>query len=159
MLLTDARYPHLLEVDALLWHQHRLKFEDRYERFDYDVNVGTGRDPGSDFPDNIRQMAVRLSTRRIDAIGFRGPSIDIFEVTHSAGFTAVGQLVSYPILYRLTFGTDAILTPILVAGRVQTDIQPVLDRLHIPVYQYRAPESPSEQRSPTESGEVSDQTE
>jgi len=133
------KFPHLLPVDAAIWAQHLATVADDYDRFEYDIRVGEGRDPGPTFADNMRKMALDLSRRRIDAIGYNTTGLDIFEVTHSAGFTALGQLVAYPILYRATYGGALPIRTNLIAGRIQTDIQPVLERLGIRFFTYPRP--------------------
>lgn len=150
MLKADARYKHLLPIDADIWHKHRLALGDQYHLLEYDIQVGDGRDPGPGFQQNIRAMAISLSCRRIDVVAYRGNSIDIIEVTHSAGFTALGQLIAYPILYALKFPNSGPIRPVLVAGEIQCDIKPVLDRLQFQYYEYGPPESPSKRRSPPE---------
>lgn len=147
MLAAEFRYPHLLEIDALIWHGHKLKHGDKYHQIDYDVRVGDGRDPGPDFDDNIRKMSLDLSCRRIDAVCHSASGIDVIEVTHSAGFTALGQLIAYPILYAKKVGRLRPIRPVLVAGEIQTDIQPVLDRLQIEYHIYPLSERPSNGRT------------
>ena len=147
MLGKDFRYPHLLPIDANVWRQHHLAHGDKYTQLDYDVRVGEGRDPGSEYDTKIRHMALALSCRRIDVVGHSNSGLDIIEVTHSAGLKAIGQLISYPILYSLTYPTIRPIRPILVAGEIQTDILPVLTRLRIEFYVYPPPYSPSEPRS------------
>lgn len=125
-------YAHLLPDDVAVWDRYLDKYAHLYTHFEYDVRVGLGRDPGPDFDQNIRTMALDLSLRRIDAVGFCPTHIRVIEITHSAGMTAVGQLRAYPILYRLTFIPHLIVHPLLVAAELQSDIKPVLDQEHIP---------------------------
>lgn len=158
MLDRDYRFPHLLPVDADIWRQHLEAHFSEYSQLEYDVRVGDGRDPGPGFDRNMRDMAYALSCRRIDVVAHVGSGLQIIEVTHSAGFTAIGQLISYPILYRDTYPGGAPLRPILVAGEIQTDITPVLERLGIMYYTYPLSQRPAQPRSLPHSTEVSDQT-
>ena len=89
--------------------------------------MGLGRDPGPDYPKNIRAMAFDLSMRRIDAVGFTPTEIVVIEITHSAGLTAIGQVRAYPVLYALTFHPSLPVRPLLVAGELQSDIRFVLE--------------------------------
>jgi len=146
VLAHDFRYPHLLPIDAEVWRAHHLTLGDKYYQIDYDVRVGQGRDPGEAFSVKIRNMALALSCRRVDVVGHSATSIDIIEVTHSAGLKALGQLIAYPILYSQTYPTTRAIRPILVAGEIQTDILPVLIRLRIEYYIYPPPYKPSEPR-------------
>ena len=127
-------FPHLLPDDIKVWKRFLSLFGQEYSHFDYDVRVGYGRDPGSTFSVKIRQMGIDLSQRRIDAVGHRPDRLDIIEITHSAGLTAVGQLLSYPILYGHMFNPSLPLVPILVCSEIQTDIENPLTDLHIPYY-------------------------
>jgi hypothetical protein len=128
------KYPHLLPDDIKVWERFLHHFGNDYTHFDYDVRVGYGRDPGPGYDSTMRQMGVDLSQRRIDAVGHRVDRLDIIEITHSAGLTAVGQLLSYPILYGHMFQPRIPLIPLLVCAEIQSDIEKPLTDLHIPYY-------------------------
>lgn len=94
----------------------------QYSHIDYDVHVGNGRDPGPGFDPTIREMAIQLSQRRIDAVAHRPGAIDIIEVTLNAGLTALGQLMIYPALYLKTFPTTVPILPVLITRKFSTDV-------------------------------------
>lgn len=121
-------YPHLLPDDILIWEAYLADPLILWDSIDYDVHVGKGRDPGEAIAPNIRQMAISLSERRIDAVGHGPHSIDIIEITRSAGMTALGQLELYPLLYQQTFLPTKPLRTILVAAEIQSDIDVKLKR-------------------------------
>lgn len=98
--------------------------------------MGVGRDPGAGYKPNIRQMAIDLSQRRIDAIGHRIGQIDIIEITPHAGIKAIGQLEVYPTLYRWTFRPTFPLVPVLICRDISPDIQLKLAASDIFVYRY-----------------------
>lgn len=125
-------YAHLLPPDVPVWERYLDKYGDVYTHLEYDIRVGLGRDPGPGFEQNMRNMALDLSLRRIDAVGFSPRAITVIEITHSAGMTALGQLRAYPTLYRLTFMPSLPIQPLLVAGGLQSDIQVVLQDEQIP---------------------------
>lgn len=123
----DNRYfPHLLPQDIEVWKRFLAEHGQDYDYFDYDVRVGEGRDPGPDYNQTIRSMAIGLSQRRIDAIGHRNGRATIFEITTSAGLTAIGQLQVYPQLYKTLHPSTQTEPPILIAERIQDDILPYL---------------------------------
>ncbi len=122
MSLKNRQFPGLLPDDIILWERFLAMFPDRFQRFDYDVRVGTGRDPGETFDENIRNMALHLSQRRIDAVGWNDNELTIIEITLSAGLRALGQLQVYPHLYRQTFLPLQRIKTLLVAEEVQSDI-------------------------------------
>jgi hypothetical protein len=77
-------------------------------------------------------MALDLSLRRIDCVAHRPTDITVIEITHSAGFKALGQIAGYPILYALTFQPTLPIKQLLVCGDLQSDIKPIIDSLNIP---------------------------
>lgn len=124
--VTGRRFPHLLAEDSDLWAVWLEHHGDEYERFEYDVRVGFGYDPGRGVPMEYRSMARDLSTRRIDAIGFQAHWIELFEVTRLVGFKAVGQYIGYPILYNLTGRTNLRLRMSLVTAAIGGDMEQIL---------------------------------
>lgn len=119
------RMTHLLPVDAQLMSEFLDAFPTRYRVIEYDVHVGDGRDPGTEFNDNMRRMAMTLSQRRIDVVGFTPDHIDIIEVTQVAGLKALGQLTAYPRLFQYTHRPDLPLRPVLVAREYGTDAEQI----------------------------------
>ena len=124
-------YPHLLTEDITVWERYLELHPDLYQSIEYDVRVGDGRDPGPDYADNIRQMALDLSRRRIDAIGHTNTDITLIEITRRAGLTAVGQLFTYPVLYAQSYPTTKPVKVLLVCERLATGVAPVLLQHHI----------------------------
>lgn len=134
------RFPHLLPADAELWERFLQEHGGEYSEIIYDVRVGQGTDPGPAYPDNIRYDAIVLSQRRIDAIGFQAKLVTIFEITCNAGLTALGQLMAYPGLYRMTYSPILPLRPMLVAYSFQSDIEPMFTENGIPFTLVTRPE-------------------
>lgn len=125
------KYAHLLPLTVEVWERFLARFENDYNLLEYDVRVGLGRDPGTDFESNIRQMALDLSFRRIDCVAHRPTDITVIEITHSAGFTALGQIAGYSVLYSLTYFPQLPIKSLLVCGELQSDIKPILDSLKV----------------------------
>lgn len=120
-------YPHLLQKDIDLWIRFLDKYADKYNTFDYDVRIGKGRDPGSASPEDIRRMAIGLSQRRIDVIGYKDSEIQIIEITVLAGIKCIGQLETYPILYKQTYKPILPVTTLLLTEKLEADIKPILE--------------------------------
>jgi hypothetical protein len=118
----QQRYPHLLPEDALVLTAYLKQHGARYTHVAFDVPIGDGRDPGPDFDNNIRTMALYLSKRRIDALGHTPTEYHIIEVTSDAGTTTLGQLNAYYHLLQSTITTDTPVRRILAARRLQTDM-------------------------------------
>lgn len=129
LLLMSRRnrfYPHLLEPDIDLWLRFLDKYEDKYTTFDYDVRIGHGRDPGNSFSPVMRNMGIELSQRRIDVVAYKENEIEIIEITVSAGLKCIGQLETYPILYKSTYKPFLPVTTLLLAEKLEADIEPIL---------------------------------
>jgi hypothetical protein len=120
---AKARYSHILEPDRTLFQIYIDSHVYNYVHLDFDVRVGTGRDPGSAFSDDIRRMAIHLSQRRIDCVAHTLDRIHIIEVTFSAGLTSLGQLMAYPSLYKASYRPSLPIVPVLVCHDFQTDAQ------------------------------------
>lgn len=120
-------YPHLLPDDINLWVDFLALYGARYVKFEYDIKCGQGRDPGDIHPPNIRRMAHDLSKRRIDVLAHTPDEIHLIEITLSAGFTAIGQCMVYPLLYSLQHPATQDIVPLILCREIQTDIQPALD--------------------------------
>jgi len=120
-----SKFPHLLPPDTPCWQRFLAAHQSEYLSFDYDVRVGFGRPVGDEFDDAMKKMAIDLSQRRIDAVGFKDDQIEIFEVTRLAGLKAIGQLITYPILYRMTYHPTLPLIPHLITEQIDTDLDVV----------------------------------
>ena len=125
-------FPHLLPEDRELWEDFLNSSSNIYSDYHYDMKVGKGRDPGPEYPNHIREMALNISKRRIDAIGFIGKTPTIIEISVNAGLTQLGQLMAYPCLYKIEFPNALPSQRLLVARSIQTDIEPVLIDQKIP---------------------------
>jgi hypothetical protein len=119
-------YPHLLDPDIDLWIRFLDLHESEYIRFDYDVRVGKGRPAEPHHSPEIQKMAIELSQRRIDAIGYQENSLTIIEITCSAGLKCIGQMETYPILYKQTYNPKLEVKTLLLAETLQADIEPIL---------------------------------
>lgn len=134
MSILNSPYPHLLPVDVPCWEWFLSKYGNQFELIDYDVRVGVGRDPGPEFPDNIRTMAIDLSMKRIDAVAYMPDQIWAIEITKHAGLKALGQLIAYPLLFTLKFNPVLPVQPVLVCEDLITDMEIVYTALEMPVY-------------------------
>ena len=96
---TRATYPALLTDEAAVWRGWLAKHESEWDRFDYNVRVGPGFDPGEGVDPAIRKQAIYSSKKRIDALAWRGSQALIVEVKDRAGLSAVGQILGYKVYW------------------------------------------------------------
>lgn len=127
------KYPGLLPREIIVLRAWLKLHESEYDRFDYNLRIGTGFDPGPSVPDSIRQMAILNSQKRIDAVGYKGNTVTLIEVKDRAGFSAVGQLVGYLHLWQAAHPGEATPQLLLVANRTQDDIPLVANRAGIAI--------------------------
>jgi hypothetical protein len=132
----QVRYPHILAQDAPILTAYLKEHGARYHAVDFDVRVGTGRDPGKDYDDNIRHMALDISRRRIDALGHKPGSVDVIEVTDAAGTTSLGQLLVYKRLYDIEHNPEQPATCIIAARSIQTDMLSAYQAAGIEIHLY-----------------------
>ena len=132
MALENRQFPHLLPDDIQVWKRFLAKFGHLYTHFDYDVRVGKGRFAPEGSHRVIKKMAIDLSKRRIDAVGWRDDKSTIIELTTGIGFTAIGQIQIYWRLYTDTFGLAHMPSQLLVGSRLEDDIAGPLKQLGIP---------------------------
>lgn len=116
------KYPGLLPREIIVLRAWLRLHENEYDRFDYNVRIGTGFDPGPTVSDSIRQMAIVNSQKRIDAVAYKGNTVTLIEVKDRAGFSAVGQLVGYLHMWQAQYPDQARPRLLLVANRLQDDI-------------------------------------
>lgn len=89
--------------------------------FDFNFRIGTGFDPGPAVAPEQRRNAILNSQKRIDALAYRGGRVTIIEVKDRATFAAVGQIVSYNVLWQREFPAVPVEQLILVCNRADHD--------------------------------------
>ena len=94
-------YPGMLTNEAQIWEAFMQSHPGLIVNPDYNVRVGSGRDPGPTFSETVRSMAILNSQLRLDVVcqddqgGWW-----IYEVKQNCRAGAVGQLLQYRILYQ-----------------------------------------------------------
>jgi len=121
-------FPGLLPREILVLKAWLKLHESEYDRFDYNVRLGKGTDPGPTFPDDVRRMAILNTQKRVDAVAWKSDQPTLIEVKDRAGFSAVGQIVGYDALWRAQYPTSPAPKLLMVCNRFTEDILPVLQR-------------------------------
>lgn len=124
-------FPGLLPREVLLLREWLKLHESEYDRFDYNMRIGAGVDPGPGWPQEIRQMAVANSQLRLDAVGWQGVQPTIIEVKDRAGASACGQLVTYEAVWLKDQLSPLPPKLLLITNRVQQNILPLLEKAGI----------------------------
>jgi len=129
------RYKHMLPRDKVIWDRFLEQHGVYFERFDYDTHVGEGIGDIVGVTDQIRKIALSLTQKRIDAVGYKGSEIWVFEIKPKAGLAAVGQIISYRILYDKDFGPGKVTHKAIVTDRTDNDIRTLCRELSIRLYE------------------------
>jgi hypothetical protein len=143
------KFPGMAPREVLIYRAWLRLHQGEYERFDYNVRVGSGTDPGVAFPQTYREQYIFNTQKRIDAIAWRnvpsalrllgddptaifevarsGAQPYILEVKDKATASSMSQLLTYKVLWPATFpGTPAPVL-VLITNRVSPDMPMVLD--------------------------------
>jgi len=98
--MPRPKYKHMSPYESYLFDYFLGEHGNTFEHFDFDIHVGDGRLPPDHLEQPYRDLSVLLTQKRIDAIGYRGKQIFIFEVKPNAALSALGQLIAYRDLYN-----------------------------------------------------------
>jgi len=125
-LETDrAKYPGMLVDEILIWKGWLALNQTSYDGFQYNVRIGVGQDPGEQFNQTYRDMAIALTKLRLDAVGWQGTLPTIFEVKRNAGPSNVGQLLTYDAVWRKNRLSNANPRLVIVCNIFQPNISQV----------------------------------
>jgi len=133
----------MMPGDAPVWEAWlaRQDFPEGTE-IDYDVKVGESIGTIEDMPDPYQQNAIMLSKKRIDAVVTLTDRILIVEVKARAGWTAIGQILGYVILFQIEFRPTLPVEALLLANTYTLDTRTILDALEIPYEVVPLPHQP-----------------
>ncbi len=124
-------FPALLPRETLVIKAWLKLHEAEYERFDYNMRIGEGNDPGPGYSDAIRRDMVLLSQMRVDAVAWKGNLATLLEVKDRATPSAVGQLISYAHVWQLQFPANPSPLLLLVCAAFAPNIVPAVRELRI----------------------------
>lgn len=94
------RYAAMQPREILIWKNWLKANVLRFDRYEYNVRLGTGVDPGPTYEISSRRMWIANTMRRADVIAVVGQRVTIIEVEENPGIQAFGQLQGYSKLYR-----------------------------------------------------------
>ena len=134
-------YPGLVPVEAAIWREWLRENQQNYDRFEYNVLVGEGsplpatRGTGNPELDAALERAWKVSTqRKIDAVGYRGSDVSIFEVKETATMGALGQLLVYDDLLPIARPGVANVDLVCICTRLPRDLVGAFEAQGIGVY-------------------------
>lgn len=122
--------------DYILWNKYLADHGHEFTSFDYDVKVGEGIQPIEPVPANMAKDFVELTKKRIDAVGYMENGVTLFEIKPRAGSSALGQLLTYQSLYKLSYPNNPILELVIITSMITKDEELLYNQYHITNYIY-----------------------
>jgi len=122
----------MMPEDVPVWERWLAKHHADNFLYDYDVQVGSNITTPEDLPEPYGTMALGLSKKRIDVVITNDEGIIIAEVKRLAGWTAIGQIFGYPLLFLDEYETDIPVTGLLIVESFTKDTQRILDAFQVP---------------------------
>ena len=122
---AGIKFPGLLPAEALIFNAWQNLHIREYDYFAFNVRIGAGVDPGPSWPQNVRQMAIDNSKKRVDAVGYQGTTPTLVEVKQRAKLNALGQIVGYGVLWPREHPQDSQPRLLIVTDRPSADLEPI----------------------------------
>jgi hypothetical protein len=129
-----GRYPHLMPIDAAIWGRFLDKHGSLFLGFQYDVTLGEGAQSLPGMSDKDKFLLWSLTVKRSDCLGIRRDGLLLVEVKPRLGMAAVGQVVSYYILWQRQYGGPPAVRVAVVCEQSERDLQFVCERLGVDVF-------------------------
>jgi hypothetical protein len=120
--------------EGIIWGKFLASHGKDYDRFDYDLRVGSGISPSGEVPELFQKDYKDLTKKRIDAVGYKNNLATIFEVKQRANFSAIGQLLGYGMLFREDYPTIMIRNLAIVCSFTTPDDYKVISSNKILVF-------------------------
>lgn len=116
-----AKYPRIYGKDHKLWDLFIYINPDFLDSVFYNTTLGHGRATDPNAPENIKKNWKYLSSLKIDAIGETSTELFIYEVKYSAYGTALGQLLTYNLLFPENFVNGRKVSMTLICNDIHID--------------------------------------
>lgn len=124
--MAKVKYKHMLSDEAELWTRFLKAEEVEFLELHYDVHVGTLPDLPADTSPEMAKLAESIYRKRIDVVMETEEEIWIIEVKPRAGMSALGQLLTYEILFRREFAPEKDTHLAVVCERLEQDAEDLL---------------------------------
>lgn len=109
--------------EGAVWNQWVIQYAKYFDHIGENVPVYWQLPPGVEL-DSVGGRVVRgYPYYRVDAIAVKDGNVDIIEVKESGNMTAIGQLMSYEVLFQRTYTGFKTLTKRLVCGYARAEIE------------------------------------
>jgi len=121
--------PQMLEREVPVWWRYLDHHMGEYERIWYALAL-TLKEPPTGVPAEVARGWMRSAAKRLDAVAKRKDgTLDLVEVTTSAGLRAVGQAATYQELWRIIKPLPGKWRMLVVCEYADEDVRHMLDKL------------------------------
>jgi hypothetical protein len=120
------KYPGMAPREVLIWRKWLESHQSEYTDWQYNVRIGNGTDPGALYPKVYRDQYIFNTQKRADAVAYQALQPFIFEVKARATASSMSQLLTYKVLWPITFPHTFPPKLVLVSDRVTSDMPMVL---------------------------------
>jgi hypothetical protein len=133
MQADRLKFPGMLPAEVLVFKAWLALHEKEYDRIEYNKHVGAGIDPGPNVDPYWRDLALKSTQLRMDAVAWQASTPTLIEVKRRAGPRNIGQLVTYSVLWAADFPNLPKAKLLLVASDYQPNIEGVAAHLGITI--------------------------
>lgn len=141
----QGRPPAMPAGDYLVWQSFRDFAATLWESVAYDVELRDGPWPIVSADATMQAMWMKVTARRVDALGWLRNVAAIIEVRHAAAWQSYGQLLGYADLWTTTYPNIPVNGLWLVTDQIPPDIRTVANNSGVHVWtpdNYTAPARP-----------------
>lgn len=126
--------PHLLEVDIPVWYRFLKNHRPETINLYYDVYLGMHEMTRDQLKDSMQRMWYYANAKRVDAVIETPTEIWLIEVSNTLAIRAIGQALSYSVLYSQDPVIKKIEKPVLVGETMDLDLLGVAGKYGITVF-------------------------
>lgn len=126
-------YPGIQATESQIWSRFLSLNPNKYQGFLYNIRVGEGFPTPPTARENEAKFWHDVTMTRIDAIGVTEDTLEIFEIKHNAGHSAIGQLLAGRILAELEIEDPRPLLQKIVTNHARPDTITVASVLEIEI--------------------------
>jgi hypothetical protein len=119
------KFPGMLPAEVIVFKAWLALHENEYTNWQFNVHIGAGVDPGPSVPAFWRDLAIKSTQLRIDAVGYQGNVPTLFEVKRRATPANIGQLTTYYFVWVQDNPQGPPPNLVLVFNTFQQNILPV----------------------------------
>lgn len=131
--VIKAKYAHMLPEDHATWTLYLKKQPGELHEIWYDVHVGQPMAVPKGAPEYMKNVVDGVSRKRIDVVGRTGTNFYIIEVKPHANMEAVGQVITYALLFANEFEVRGPVKPMIVATTCDRDILQIAQNQNVKI--------------------------